>query len=379
MPTQDDVYRRLQRHLNRMPVPFPATESGVELRILKALFSPEDAQVALALSMVPEPVPVVARRLRRSMSPEQVGEALARMAERGVVQEVRSARGPRYGKTVFVVGFYEAQVNRLTEAFERDVKQYFDEAFGQALLKQPMKQLRTVPVNKPLSSPDRLVARYDHISEIVRTSKGPFASMNCICQQGQDLLAEPCRHGTDHDHCLTLGPAATLMVERGAGRFITRDEMLAKLEQADRDGLVLQPQNTENPLFVCCCCGCCCGVLTTAKKFPKPAEFFHSNYYAEVNAAECQECGACAARCQMDAVTVACDSAPVRVNRDHCIGCGLCVTTCPSGAMRLVAKSTAPYVPPHDTMALYQRMFRDRYGVKGLAEVVVKKAMGRPF
>ncbi|MGE5358129.1 MAG: ATP-binding protein, partial [Bacteroidales bacterium] len=113
-------------------------------------------------------------------------------------------------------------------------------------------------------------------------------------------------------------------------------------------------------------------------KLPKPAEFVQSNYFAEVNSDECQECGTCATRCQMDAVTVACDTAPVGVDRDRCIGCGLCVSTCPSGAMHLVPKP-AGHVPPHDTMALYQRMFKDRYGVRGIAEVVIRKAVGRPF
>ncbi len=56
MPDEPDVYRRLQRHLDKMPVAFPATESGVELRILRRLFTPEEAEVALLLSAVPEPL-----------------------------------------------------------------------------------------------------------------------------------------------------------------------------------------------------------------------------------------------------------------------------------------------------------------------------------
>ena len=61
-PTQnDDLYRRLQQHLDRMPVPYPATESGVELRILQRLFSPEEARLALCLSMIPERVTVIRR------------------------------------------------------------------------------------------------------------------------------------------------------------------------------------------------------------------------------------------------------------------------------------------------------------------------------
>ena len=41
----NEVYRALQRHLDRMPVPFPATESGVEIRILKQLFTADEARL----------------------------------------------------------------------------------------------------------------------------------------------------------------------------------------------------------------------------------------------------------------------------------------------------------------------------------------------
>jgi hypothetical protein len=50
MADEADVYRRLQRHLDELPVGYPATASGVELRILERLFTPEEAEVALALS-----------------------------------------------------------------------------------------------------------------------------------------------------------------------------------------------------------------------------------------------------------------------------------------------------------------------------------------
>ena len=35
-----DVYKRLAEHLDDLPAGFPATDSGVELRILKRLFTP---------------------------------------------------------------------------------------------------------------------------------------------------------------------------------------------------------------------------------------------------------------------------------------------------------------------------------------------------
>lgn len=369
---EDDVYRQLQRHLDRMPVPYPETESGVELRILKRLFSPEEARIALALGMIPEPLARIRKRVGRRVDASALGGMLDSMAQRGLVQRVSSRRGPRYGKAVFVIGFYEAQVNRLTPDLQRDAEQYFDEGFARALHSKQSPQLRTVPVNQSIPV-ERFVGTYDNIREFVRASPGPFAVMNCICQQGKDLLGQPCQVSQDREHCLTFGSAAEAMVRRGDGRFITREQMLEFLDRADREGLVLEPQNTQDPLFICCCCGCCCGVLTTAKKLPRPAEFFAANYCAEVDAAACTECGTCATRCQMEAVVT--DIGPTTVLVERCIGCGLCVTTCPSEAMRLVAKADAT-APPKDTARLYMRMYRERFGTLGLAGAVGRRMIG---
>ncbi len=41
--THDDVYRKLQERIDELPVPFPSTASGVELRLLKALFDEREA------------------------------------------------------------------------------------------------------------------------------------------------------------------------------------------------------------------------------------------------------------------------------------------------------------------------------------------------
>ena len=38
-----DVYQDLARHLDNLPAGFPRTETGVEIRILKRLFTPREA------------------------------------------------------------------------------------------------------------------------------------------------------------------------------------------------------------------------------------------------------------------------------------------------------------------------------------------------
>ena len=146
----EELYRELQRHLDRMPVPYPATESGVEIRILQQLFTPEEARLALCLSAIPEPLETIHRRTPREMSREQLGEALDRMAEKGSIQKLSVKGRPRYGKSPLVLGMYEGQVDRLTPALERDVRAYFDETFGRALHTLRTPQMRTVPVHKSI-------------------------------------------------------------------------------------------------------------------------------------------------------------------------------------------------------------------------------------
>ncbi len=43
MKTETEVYHKLQQEIDKTPIGFPATGSGVELRLLKHLFSPEEA------------------------------------------------------------------------------------------------------------------------------------------------------------------------------------------------------------------------------------------------------------------------------------------------------------------------------------------------
>lgn len=366
----DGLYRRLQEHLDRMPVGFPATASGVEIRILRRLFSPDDAELALDLSAIAEPLSTIHRRTRGRHTRDELRTALDGMADRGLILRLGRTR-PKYGKYPFVVGIYEAQLTRMTADLERDILAYFEEALGKTLHTTGTTQMRTVPVHVPVAV-ENDVATYDDIRAYVRATAGPFAVMACICREGKALVGHACQQTTRRETCLTFGGAAKGVVEAGAGRFIERDEMLALLDEADRDGLVLQPGNTQSPMFVCCCCGCCCGVLTTAKRLPEPASFFSTNYHAQVDGERCVACGACVDRCPMGAIALDMSAA---VALSHCIGCALCVSACTSDALALT-RNDAVRVPPKTMPALYANIYRERYGTLGLASAAARRLLG---
>jgi len=375
MAVEPDVYRRLQQHLDRMPVGFPATESGVELRILRHLFTPAEAEVALLLSALPETVERIHSRSGRSgLSVEELERTLDRLAAKGAILGRGGARGPkRFSKAQLAVGMYEFQVDRLTREFQENVTQYFREGFGEAFHGPKTTQMRTIPVNARFV-PERRVGRYDDARQLIESSPGPIAVMNCVCRQGKDLVDEPCRQTDARRVCMTFKSAARHLVEKGTGHAVSREEALALASKAEEDGMVLQPENTRDPLFMCFCCGCCCGVLTTAKEMPRPAEYLQSNYRAVVDPEECSECETCHSRCPMDALVAA--EGTTRVDRHRCIGCGLCVTTCPSEALSLVPKEQET-VPPRDQGSLYRKILVERFGLVGTARMMAGALLGR--
>ena len=62
-----EIYERLRKHLDRLPIGFPKTKSGVEMEILQQLFEPEEAEIACLLDVRPETAEAIAQRLDRDV------------------------------------------------------------------------------------------------------------------------------------------------------------------------------------------------------------------------------------------------------------------------------------------------------------------------
>src|ERR1022692_3093233 len=200
----DTLYRKLQQHLDRMPVGFPTTESGVEIRILRQLFTPEEAELTLQASAIPEPAATIQRRVKPAMPLAEVTARLEQMANQGLILRIHAKGEPLYAKMIFAVGFYERQLKRLTPELERDCRDYLLGDFRQAFHSKKTTQLRTVPVNKTIAI-ERNVATYENIRGYIESSAGPFATMDCICRHGREVQGEKCTQTSLKENCLTLG------------------------------------------------------------------------------------------------------------------------------------------------------------------------------
>jgi ferredoxin len=325
-----DVYYELREQLDQYSVGFPTTASGVEMKILEKLFTEEEAQMYLKLSMMLETPESVAERLKQD--PKKVADLLDTMADKGLLFRQRKDGLARYGVAPFVIGIWEYQVKTLDEELAKLFEQYFEEAWAQQASQQTI-PMRTIPVNRGIdvSWP---VAPYEDVREIIK-SKDRIAAAKCICRVQQGKLDEACEKPVEV--CIMFGSHADYYVDKGMGRYINQDEGLKILDRCEEAGLVPQPFNAQNPGGMCNCCGDCCGMLRALKKHPRPAEMVVSNYFAEVDSDLCAACETCMERCQMEAITMGPDEVAV-VDLERCIGCGLCVTTCTTEALNLQLK-----------------------------------------
>ena len=377
MLTDDSIYRQLQIQLDRYPIGYPATKSGVEIDILKYFFTPLQAKIALCLTLRSIPVSPIRKRLKNKFHVELSHDDLAAMLDdmfvKGVIRRSGNAGSSRYGVAMLAIGMFEYHVDDLTPEFVEMMHRYFDEAFGEEFFRSSLPQLRTSPHLRAIV-PEYLVDTYDNMRHFITHTKETLHVANCVCKQGEALMGMPCKQTDNYEVCLLIG--STGYAARGRAREISKEECLKILDSAEEKGMVLQPGNSKKPSCICICCGCCCGVLTTAKKQPRPARFFATNYYARIDTASCTGCGACVKRCQMDAIVA--DGKTFHVDLDRCIGCGLCVTRCKPRAARLIKKDKAT-VPPMNTEILYLSILMERAGRKKMIVNMLKLLFGKPL
>jgi NAD-dependent dihydropyrimidine dehydrogenase PreA subunit len=363
-------YQKLAQHLDNLPGGFPSTETGVELRILKRLFTPEEAELAMHLSLISEEPRVIARRAK--ISRKEAAIRLEAMAQKGLILREEFPNGAmKYMAAQFVVGIWEYHVNDLDPYLIKDMNEYLPYLTEQAW---KIPQMRVVPVGKSITVENKILP-YEMAEELIRDHK-KFGVNPCICRREHTMVGQGC--SKPEESCLVFGMAVDYFHRNGVGRVIDLQESLDIVKRANEVGLVLQPSNTKDALFICCCCGCCCQVLKAYKRHPKPVSLVSTPFIAAHNPENCSVCGVCVERCQMEAIQLNVDS--ITLNPDRCIGCGLCVSTCPADSIRLIRKPEAEQqeVSKDIVQNLIQLgKARGKITTPGLVKVMVKSKVDR--
>ncbi|MFA5903936.1 MAG: 4Fe-4S dicluster domain-containing protein [Desulfobacula sp.] len=347
-----DVYERLAKHLDNLPASYPATDSGVEIRILKQLFTPEEAEAATALTLFPESADIIAKKLDKNESDTE--KLFYSMSRKGLIS--RSGKGQhKYMAAHFIMGIWDYHVNALDERLIRDANEYIPQIWEKTWAKQKTQQKRVIPISKSIPV-EMNIMPYEKAEGIIKR-QSKIVVVPCICRKEQGIAGHGC--GKPLETCLMLGANAFFYEENNIGRSISQEEALEILNKAGEAGLVLQPSNSQKPFVICMCCGCCCFVLKNLNKMDEPAKVACTNHYITVSKDDCTSCSNCEDICQMGAITVG--EGPAVVNLARCIGCGLCITRCEFDAITLVEKEeSGKYTIPANTVEQYMKMARER-------------------
>src|SRR5574344_1008051 len=162
--------------------------------------------------------------------------------------------------------------------------------------------MHVIPVEKAIEAENQS-ADVEHISHWLKKYEGKYAAGPCSCRLSRRSMGEGC--GDDpRDWCIGVGDMADYLVETGKGHYITYDQVMDTLKQAEDNGLVHQITNIdgENKIFAICNCNVnVCYALRTSLLFNTP-NMSRSAYVAKVNSEDCVACGRCVENCPAGAV-----------------------------------------------------------------------------
>ncbi len=323
----EPVYGLLARRLDALPNRFPATKSGVELRLLRKLFTLEEAVLACEMGLAPEPVAGIASRA--GVDPREARNDLKKMAAKGLIDLRRGEGEFAFALKPFVVGFYETQLPRMDEELAALFDQYFTETQGGILRDVPALH-RVIPVGQAV--PFQIeIHPYERASALLEGALS-WGVRDCICRVQQRLLGKGCDRPVET--CLVFAPMENAFARSKVDRVITKEEALQILLATEEAGLVHTAGNYRDGIdYICNCCTCCCGILRGISEFGIMTAAARSDFHMVVETDRCSGCGNCLERCQFNALST--PDGIVVVDYNKCMGCGLCVAACSTDALHL--------------------------------------------
>ena len=357
---EDQIYRDLQVHIDNQALTFPALKSGAEIRVLKHVYDPEEAKMALYLTYKFESIDIIFEKAKDSgISKDDLEAIFERLAMKGTIGGKEEDGVNYYQIWGYAIGFYEGQVYRLTPEFIQDSSEMRDDPiFGLNFLKNQPAQWRTIPIEESVTS-EHKVATFDELEKLVMNSKGPIMVVECVCRQQKVVEGKPCNVTSRLETCIGFGDLAKMGFKRKVGREITKEEALEIFRKNQQEGLVLNSSNSIEAEFICSCCGCCCNMLHAHHLMPDPSSFWIHNFYAEIDSESCVGCQSCVERCQARAIKYRNKTNLSSINKRKCIGCGNCLAVCPEEAIQLV-KVEKESVPPETFDALFDEIKSNR-------------------
>jgi NAD-dependent dihydropyrimidine dehydrogenase PreA subunit len=335
-----ESYKRLAEKLDQLPHRFPATKSGVEIRLLEMIFSPEQASLACEMSFDKETAQEIADRAGVPLT--EARQILKGMVRDRLILFSKGDSGLTFGLMPFVVGFYEETLPRMNKEMAELFEQYFQETRGM-ITGEGLSVHRVIPVQESIQF-EMEVFPYEKASDLIANAKS-WGVRDCICRVQKRLIGDPCDHPVSN--CLVFAPIEGAFEGSDVDRAISKQDALQILHQAEEAGLVHTTGNYQEPnYYICNCCTCSCGILRSVAEFNNSSAVAKSDFLAVVDEGLCLACGDCLERCQFNAISL--DGDFCVIDPANCVGCGLCVPVCSEEALVLIRRpgGEIPQPPP---------------------------------
>jgi H+/Na+-translocating ferredoxin:NAD+ oxidoreductase subunit B len=323
----DTIYVRLREFLDQFPLGFPKTSSGVEIKILKRLFTEEEAAIAVLLTPFPEETDQIAKRTGHAEL--DLKEKLESMSKKGLIFRIQRKGKILYNAAPFMIGLYEYSVKKIDKGLAALYKEYYETAYLEEMGASNVPGFKVLPIAEHVQT-DLVLLPFLKIKDEIRMAS-KISVTECICRKEARLTGGGCAHPMET--CLSFGVAAEYYIHNGIGREIDAEEAIAILYEADRAGLVHAGSNTKHLSNICNCCPCCCASMKgiTHRGYDKH-KYLNALFEAIIDENTCIACEDCIDRCPVGAISV--ENAAM-VKREKCLGCGLCAGTCPNEAITL--------------------------------------------
>lgn len=350
----EKIYRELCETLAKRRGRYPGKDIPEFYALVEEMFTPEEAAAYNAIPKGFHPADTIAKGLGKETT--EVARILEGMADKGLCSAGSMGGMTFYGAQTFVPGIFEFQfmsgasterdkkIARLIHAYKTAV----DAGQGPVTITYPT--TRVIPVDEKIQN-DNVIHTYHQVATYIEKYH-PLAVSTCFCRHEAKLLDETDDCGNPDEVCMTFGMGAQFIIDRKAGRQITKEEALAILKKAEEAGLVHASLNRQEIDFLCNCCACHSMILKPVLAQTKPGEVLNSGFKPVQNRDLCTSCGACVDRCPTKAIIMA-DEDGWTLNLDRCIGCGVCATGCAFEAIALVERPGA-LPPPLDQKALLE-------------------------
>jgi ferredoxin len=349
----DREYRLLQQRLDRMVTGAP--ESPVFMKILRLLFSPEEAKLARRIPGQLTSLDVLSSKL--DIASDRLGDKLTDMAQRGLVMDFEY-KGQRYFMLPpVVVGFFEFTFMRTRDdvpmaELARLFEDYFnlDDRFDRSLFQGQTQLFRSLVHEEALPTINHTeILDWERASEIVKSASAHAVGI-CQCHHTALHMGNAC--DKPQLVCLTLNYAAEAMIRSGIAKSIKADNAMRILEDCKQRGLAQTGDNVKKKVtFICNCCGCCCHVMRGIKNFNIRNAIVTSNWIMKVDLSKCNGCGKCAKSCPVEAIEIAQEKKDGKERRwavhaeNLCLGCGVCYSSCKFDAITFAHRAKSVITP----------------------------------